>query len=328
MSLIDKKQLVEDLGSRLTSIVTVDQLKQILSEAELTLEMYAVESLAASGDDDSDDLVEMFLAAKASEGLSHKTIGTYRSVLKRLRGTVNVPMSRVTVHHLRRFIKSEMDRGLKASSLESQRSCWSSFFGWCSREDLIPKNPCANLAPIKTPTEIRLPYSPQEMARINDAVRGDLRNAALVSFLSATGCRISEICGADIKDIDFRTKSVRVLGKGNKERTVYIDDVCEMRVTTWLESRKDSEPALFVNYLGERIQPGGVRKMLRRIGKEANVENVHPHRFRRTLATQLIDRGMGIQEVAAILGHSKIDTTMRYVYIDHRRVEADYRRYA
>jgi len=327
MSVLDKRQLIEDLSGKLGTIVTVDQLEKIKTEAEIILERYDVVS-REDWEEDSEDLIRMFLAAKASEGKSRATIDNYRRTLRQMQENVKVPMNRVTVHHLRRYITSEMERGIKLSSLDSKRSCWSSFFGWCEREELIKKNPCTNLAPIKKPKEIRLPYSPQELARLNDAVRGDLRNAALISFLSATGCRVSEVCGTNIEDVDFRSKSVRVMGKGAKERTTYIDDVCEMRITAWLDSRTDKEPALFTNYCGERIMPGGVRNILRRIGKEANVENVHPHRFRRTLATSLIDRGMGIQEVAAILGHSKIDTTMSYVFIDHRKVEADYRRYA
>lgn len=327
MSVLDKRQLIEDLSGRLGSIVTVDQLEKIRTEAEIVLERFDVVSREDAGED-AEDLIRMFLDAKASEGMSRKTIERYRYLLKRLQENMKVPMGRVTVHHLRRYITSEMERGIKPSTMEGARSCWSSFFGWCAREELIKKNPCANLSTIKTPKEIRLPYSSQELARLNDAVIKSPRNAALISFLSSTGCRVSEVCGTNIEDVDFRTKSVRVLGKGAKERTAYIDDVCEMRIKSYLGDRSDTEPALFVNRYGERLNPGGVRTILNGIGEAAHVDNVHPHRFRRTLATQLIDRGMGIQEVAAILGHAKIDTTMTYIYIDHRKVEADYRRYA
>ena len=129
-------------------------------------------------------------------------------------------------------------------------------------------------------------------------------------------------------DVDLTRLECTVLGKGNKQRTVYFGPVAGMVIREYLEERKDSDPALFIGKFGERLQPGGVRTMLKRIGSEAGVEHVHPHKFRRTRATTLIRHGMAVQDVAAILGHEKIDTTMKSVVMDQKQVKSAYERYA
>jgi site-specific recombinase XerD len=145
--------------------------------------------------------------------------------------------------------------------------------------------------------------------------------------LLSTGCRISEICALNRNDIDIVNKEILVLGKGNKERTVFIDDVTAMLLQRYLEERKDDSEALFVGKGTSRLKPGGIRKILNAVATKAGVENTHPHRFRRTLATSLIDHGMPIQEVAAILGHEKLDTTMKYVYLNKTHVKNSYNKY-
>ena len=325
MSILDKRLLLEDLEARLDDLVTAADLRKILAAAGEVLDGYQVESSQAPGADDSDGLVRLFLEAKASEGKSEKTIGRYRYVLGRLQAAVNVPLNRVTVYHLRSFITSEMDRGISASTMEGLRSVWSAFYGWLFREGLIQKNPCDNLAPIRRPKVVRLPFTDVELTKLSDAAQ-DPRDKALLAFLEATGCRISEVCSVNSEDVDFVARQLKVLGKGSKERTVFINDVCKMRLTVYLDMRKDASPALFPGRQTDRMTPGGVRAMLKRLGAAAGVENVHPHRFRRTLATNLIDGGMAIQEVAVVLGHEKLDTTNGYVYTDQQNVEHAYRR--
>ena len=155
-----------------------------------------------------------------------------------------------------------------------------------------------------------------------------LRDKALVCFLLSTGCRISEVTSLNREDVDLRTMRCKVLGKGAKERIVYFDMVATMHLRAYLETRNDDHPALFVGKGTERLKPGGVRLMLNETAKRAGVEHVHPHRFRRTLATNLIAHGMPIQEVARILGHDKLDTTMGYVYLDDRDIQSSYRKYS
>ena len=185
----------------------------------------------------------------------------------------------------------------------------------------------ANLGAIKVPKKVREAYAAVDLEKLKTACASP-RNMALLSFLLATGCRISEITQLNREDLNFQDKEVLVLGKGNKERTVYFDDVTAMHLRRYLGTRTDDNPALFVGKRKERLQPGGVRAMLKTLAAAAGVDHVHPHKFRRTLATTMIAHGMPIQEVAAILGHDKLDTTMKYIVLDKTSVKNSYRKYA
>ena len=329
MPLLDKKLYLSDLEERLNDFVPANTVRRILEQAADALETYEVSTQRpdGSGHDDSVDLIKLFLDAKAIEGRSDKTIAHYRYVLQRLHDQVGVSFSKLTVHHLRAYFMAEKERGISLKTLEGNRFVFTSFFGWAWKEELLPKNPTVNLVAIKQQKVIRKPYSSVEIERLKQAAES-CRDRAVIAFLLSTGCRISEVCALDVLDIDFHRRRVKVLGKGNKERVVYVDDVTVLYLNQYLRERCDAEPALFLGKGSSRMTPGGIRAMLKRLERRSGVENVHSHRFRRTLATNLINHGMPIQEVAAILGHDKIDTTMTYVYIDQTNVEHAYRRYA
>ena len=157
---------------------------------------------------------------------------------------------------------------------------------------------------------------------------GNKKDRAIVEFLLSTGCRVSELVGVDRSDINFQSQECKILGKGNKERIVFLNDVCLLHIKSYLDSRSDDLPALFIGKGSDRMTTGGIRFMLNNIAENAGVEDVHPHRFRRTVATYLIDRGMSIQDVAVILGHSNINTTMAYVYSNIENVKTAYKKYA
>ncbi len=329
MSVLDKKLFLADLTERLNDFIPANDVRRIIEQAADALIPYDVRTIPGDGGipDDSDNLVKLFLDAKGVEGRSPKTIDHYRYVLGRFKKACPVPFSKVTVHHLRSWLMAEKERGVSSRTLEGNRYVLTSFFGWAWKEELIPKNPTVNLATIKQQKVIRKPYSSVELERLKESCTCT-RDLAVIAFLLSTGCRISEVCALNVLDIDFRSRSVKVLGKGNKERVVYLDDICTMYLDRYFAERQDSEEALFLGEGTTRMTPGGIRAMLKRIEKRSGVENVHPHRFRRTLATSLINHGMSIQEVAAVLGHDKIDTTMKYVFIDQRNVETAYRKYA
>lgn len=328
MGVLDKKLFLADLETKLADFVPAAMAQKVVEAAADALAGYDVTctGTAAQAESTGDSLVKLFLDAKAIEGRSAKTIEHYRYVLDKLRAGIPVPLERITVHHLRQYMMSERDRGVSLHTLEGNRYVYSSFFGWLWKEELIPKNPAQNLAPIKQQKVIRKPLSDVEITKL--LAIADIREKAIISFLLSTGCRISEVCGLDVLGVNLRTQTAKVLGKGAKERYVYIDDVACMYLNEYLNSRSDDLPALFVGKREERLTPGGIRTALNKVAERAGVENVHPHRFRRTRATSLIDHGMPIQEVAHVLGHEKIDTTMGYVYIDDRKVENAYRRYA
>jgi site-specific recombinase XerD len=180
---------------------------------------------------------------------------------------------------------------------------------------------------IKCAKKIRLPYSAEDIERLKETC-GTIRDKAIISFLLSTGCRVSEVCALNREDIDINSLECKVLGKGNKERTVYFDKVTAMLLNRYILTRDDISPALFIGKGSKRLTAQGMRYMLKKVSEKANVENVHPHRFRRTLATNLIDRGMPIQEVVAVLGHDRIDTTTDYIYIEKENVKSAYRKYA
>ena len=196
------------------------------------------------------------------------------------------------------------------------------------QEGLIEKNPIVNVGVIKVPKKQKKTYSDIDFEKLNQSCE-TLRDRAIIHFLRSTGCRISEMCGLDRDTVDLEALECVVHGKGNKDRTVYMDPVAGMILGEYLKQRTDTSPALFAGMRGQdRLQPNGVRAMLKKLGRAAGVDHVHPHKFRRTLATDLARHGMPIQEVANLLGHEKLDTTMRYVVLNREETKHNYRRYA
>ena len=327
MSLAAKQQLVRGISGRLADMVTAAQRDAILAMMTEELEGFEVEAVAGSGAAISMDLLDEFLSAKTIEGKSPRTVERYRYTLTRILTEIGVPVSRITVYHLRAYMMQERNRGISDSTLEGYRSIMRSMFTWLHREGLIPSDPTANLGTVKCPKVMRLPYSDVEVERLKAACT-TTRDRALVCFLLSTGCRVSEVVGLDRNAINWQEMSCRVFGKGSKERTVYLDSVTAMYLRQYLAERCDDDPALFYSRNHGRLTVNGVQRMLKTLEASTGIPNVHPHRFRRTLATNLIGRGMPIQEVAFILGHEKLDTTMKYVYIDARDVRTAYQKYS
>ena len=327
MSIADKQLFIKNVERRLSKSLTADSLS-IVSDALLD-ELYGFEleqSKEQIQNGGTNDCLTAFLETKAIEGRSPKTIEHYRYILNRFYEIIGLSTPDITVYHLRSYLAKGKEKGYQDKTLEGIRSVFCSYFGWLHKEGLIKQNPCVNLSPIKCQKKIRLPYSDVDVEKLKECCVS-LRDRAFISFLQSTGCRISEVCQLNRTDICYEKLEVTVLGKGNKERTVYFDEVTAMLLKRYLSERNDDYPALFIGKGTERLHPGGVRKRLHDLSKAAGVENVHPHRFRRTLATNLIQHGMPIQEVATILGHDKLDTTLKYVYLDKNDVKNSYRKY-
>lgn len=328
MSVLDKQTFAAELRGRLSSKLTAKDIDAVVDELVNQMAYYEVERRADdASQQDFGEFVKLFTDTKRIEGRSEKTLDRYVYILKRFRENDNTPIRDITVFNIRKFLAKEKARGISDRTLQGYRDVFSSFFGWIHREGLVQNNPCANLMPIKCRKEIRKPYTDVDIERLKEACTS-IRDKAIIAFLMSTGCRISEVCNLNKDDIDFVNLECTVLGKGNKERTVYLSEIAAMQLKNYLATRKDKSAALFIGKGTERLKPGGVRKQLNKIADIAGVENVHPHRFRRTLATNLINHGMAIQEVAAVLGHDKIDTTMTYVYIDKVNVKNSYKRYS
>lgn len=328
MSLLDQNIFLNEIENDLNSFIPKNQVDEILKNINSILSSYEINKIYTNDGilSKDDDIVNLFLNAKEIEGRSLATIKHYKRTINKLRQDVGVPLTKITIHHLREWFMKEKDRGICLNTLEGNRSVFSSFFNWCWKEELIQKNPTANLTAVKRPKIIKKPFNSVEIEKIKEYAN-NVRDLAIITFLLSTGCRINEVCNLNKEDIDLQLRQVKVFGKGSKERIVYLDDVSIMYLKRYFNERKDDSKVLFVGKGDKRLQAGGVRRMLKRIEKRSGVENVHPHRFRRTLATNLINRGMPIQEVKTILGHEKIETTMDYIYIDQQNVENAYRKY-
>lgn len=327
MTLEAKREFTQSVRSEIGDFLTLTQTDKVTNIIDGHLSEYELNRIGSTGsiDTDSKDLVIAFLDAKKTEGRSPKTINRYSYIIERALKDIGIPISKISVYDIRRYLMELGDGGMQASSIDGIRSVFSSLFGWLWKEGLIKSNPCANVGAIKCEKKERHPFSDYDVQLILDACT-DLRNTAIIRFLLSTGCRVSELCSINKSDLNLVECECRVHGKGNKWRTVYFDSSALLALKKYLDSRNDDDPCLFIGQRG-RLDPQGIRFMLKTIEEKSGVENVHPHRFRRTLATNLINRGMPIQEVACILGHDKIDTTMRYVYIEKENVKNAYRKF-
>lgn len=321
---VDKQQFISELSDALKSVLTVTELEQTQSVLLTVLSKYDMERHADEIDTvaESADYLQMFIDAKTIEGRTSKTLARYQYILNTFFRSENIVAQDATVFHIRDYFMKEKKRGITDSTIAGDRDVLNSFYGWLFNEGLIQKNPCANVGAIRQEKKVRKPFSSVEIQKIVDAC-STLRDKAIILFLLNTGCRISELSGINVEDLDLKNRECVVYGKGRKERTIFFDEV-----TSWIlgEYIKTNHPAdaLFPGKGTERISPNGIRHMMKVIEEKTGVENVHPHRFRRTFATSVINHGMAIQDVAAILGHEKIDTTMKYVYQSKERTRTAY----
>lgn len=326
MAIEAKATLLSNLEKQLSVSIPAAEMTKVLSAVSDQLNFYEVNQIEIQ-DNGPDDLLDAYIAAMKIEGRSEKTIKRYAYLINNMMKAVNIPTRSITVYHLRKYLVQEKSRGISDRTLEGIRQVFNTYFNWLYRERLIDINPVANLGAIKYQKKIKTIYSDIDIARMKFSCKS-IRDRAIISFLLSTGCRISEMVQLNRDDIDFNNLECTVLGKGSKERTVYLDSVTGMLLSDYLNQRSDGYPALFVGRGSERITPSGVRRMLSHLSEVANVEHVHPHKFRRTLATNLIRHGMPIQEVASILGHDKLDTTMEYIVLDKSDVKNSYRKHA
>lgn len=327
MTLEAKKEFTQAIRAEVGDFLTLTQTDKVTGIVDAHLTGYDLNRIGSTGaiDTDSKGLMNAFLDAKKAEGRAPKTINRYSYIIEKALNEIGIPITQISVYDIRRYLMQLSDGGMQSSSIEGIRSVFSSMFGWLWKEGLIQSNPCANVGVIKCEKKERHPFSDYEIQLLLDACN-DLRNTAIIRFLLSTGCRVSELCAVNIADLNMKECECKVHGKGNKWRTVYFDSSTLLALQKYMDSRHDDNPALFTGRRG-KLDPQGIRAMLKHIEEKSGVTNVHPHRFRRTLATNLINRGMPIQEVAFILGHDKIDTTMKYVYIEKQNVKNAYKKF-
>lgn len=278
---------------------------------------------------DNGDLLELFLTAKEVEGCSPKTIAYYEATLQNMESWLSKPIAHVSSDDLRQYLSEyELERGSSKVTIDNIRRILSSFFSWLEDEDYIVKSPVRKIKRVKTAVKAKETLSDEELEALRDSCDSK-RDLAMVDLLASTGMRVGELIRLDIDDVDIQGRECVVTGKGNKQRPVYFDARTKLHLAAYLESRKDGNPALFVSLNGrtQRLSACTVEKRIKALGERAQIGRVHPHKFRRTLATHAIDKGMPIEQVQRLLGHSKIETTMHYAMVNQSNVKASHEKY-
>ena len=279
--------------------------------------------------DDGRNYIDDFIAAKRIEGRSEKTLEYYKSVIEKTVESIGKTVKHITTDDLRKYLSDYQEKkGSSKVTIDNMRRILSSFFGWLEDEELIIKSPVRRIHKVKASKVIKETYTDEELEKMRDSC-DEIRDVALIDFLASTGMRVGELVQLNIEDIDFEERECTVLGKGDKERIVYFDVRSKIHLKQYIESRRDENPALFVslNAPHERLEIGGVESRLRKIGNDLGIDNVHPHRFRRTLATVAIDKGMPIEQLQLLLGHQRIDTTLQYAMVKQSNVKIAHRKY-
>lgn len=275
------------------------------------------------------ELLDMFISAKRVEGCSEKTLKYYQASIMRLFSTVDIPAIRMRTDDLRGYLSEyQQTSQCSKSNIDNIRRILSSFFAWLEDENYILKSPVRRIHKIKSNQPVKETYTDESLEIMRDQC-GCLRDLALIDLLSSTGMRVGELVRLNRSDIDFENRECVVFGKGSKERPVYFDARTKIHLKNYLDSRTDKNPALFVSLIQpfKRLEISGVEIRLRNLGRKLGITKVHPHKFRRTLATRAIDKGMPIEQVQRLLGHAKIDTTMQYAMVNQNNVKISHRKY-
>lgn len=278
---------------------------------------------------DNNEALDFFIAAKKIEGCSIKSLNYYYTTLVKMLDKVNVIYFSITTEDIRTYLSDYQENsGVSKATIDNMRRIISSFFSWLENEDYIMKSPARRIRKVRVGKIVKEIYTEENIELMRQNCK-NARDLAIIDMLYSTGMRVGELVRLNIADIDFENKECVVLGKGNKQRKVYFDAKTKIHLQQYLNSRKDTDPALFVSqlYPYNRLKISGVEIALRKIGEKLHISKVHPHKFRRTLATKAIDKGMPIEQVQHLLGHTKIDTTLGYAMVDDENVKISHKKF-
>ena len=320
------KDLEQDL-----SRMQIEKLKEVLiiSFNQIEVVVKTDEMQKQNEIRENETLVNIFISAKQVEGCSERTIKYYREVVEKFVKSLDKSVKCVITDDIRTYLSSYKDHSnCNAITIDNIRRVFSSFFSWLEDEDYIIKSPVRRIRKIKTPKTVKETFTDENIEKMRDECTS-IRNLSLVELLISTGIRVGEIVKLDINDVNFDERSCIVLGKGNKQREVYFDARTKIHLLQYLNTRKDSNEALFVSMKSphQRLSISGIELIIRKLGISTNVNKAHPHKFRRTLATMAIDKGMPIEQVQKLLGHAKIETTMHYAMVNQTNVKISHRKY-
>jgi len=307
-----------------------EQLRRVLKH---NLSGYEIRQRADSTAEDASteniQLTDAFLSAKRIEGCSEKSLSYYRKTIETMSEKIGKGITHITTNDLRSYLTDyQAERKSSKVTIDNIRRILSSFFSWLEDEDYILKSPVRRIHKVKTAVTIKETYTDEALETMRDHC-DSLRDLALIDMLASTGMRVGELVLLNRDDINFEERECVVFGKGSKERMVYFDARTKIHLQNYLAQRTDSNNALFVSLKApyERLQIGGVESRLRELGKRLSLPRVHPHKFRRTLATMAIDKGMPVEQLQRLLGHQRIDTTLQYAMVKQSNVKIAHRKY-
>lgn len=327
-----KDKIITEIQTSMASVLTPaqqEELRRVLMYHLHNVEVTERKAPNPQGTAENGGLLEVFIAAKRVEGCSEKSLKYYDSTIRQMTDSVKKPVREIVTDDLRIYLADyQKERGSSKVTIDNIRRIFSSFFGWLEDEDYIIKSPVRRIHKIKADKTIKETFSDEGLELLRDACE-EVRDLAMIDLLASTGMRVGELVGLNREDINFHERECVVFGKGSTERLVYFDARTKIHLRNYLDGRKDANPALFVSLTQprERLMIGGVETRLREIGKRADMQKVHPHKFRRTLATRAIDKGMPIEQVQRLLGHVKIDTTMSYAMVNQTNVKNSHRKF-
>ena len=326
------EDILNDIVSGIKDVLSDEQLKLVNSSIKDVLAKYEINKKASNEErreKENTELLETFLSAKKIEGCSDKTIHYYQSSIVKLLKGLSKCIKEICTNDIRRYLAEIQERnGLSKVTIDNLRRIFSSFFSWLEDEDYIAKSPVRRIHKVRTDTLVKEVLSDENIEALRDSYK-ESRDLAMIDLLLSTGVRVGELVKMNRDDIDFQERQCKVFGKGNKEREVYFNARTKIHLQRYLESRTDDNPALFVSLAKPhtRLTISGVEVRLRKMGKVVHIDKVHPHKFRRTLATMAIDRGMPIEQVQKLLGHVRIDTTLHYAMVNQQNVKIAHRKY-
>jgi phage integrase, N-terminal SAM domain protein len=327
-----KEEKIEHVLAEMSGVLGVNEqlrLREVLHVVFEEVRMVPAESEERQREQANEELLQAFIAAKKIEGCSENTLHYYESTIASLLGSVQKRIAALDTNDIRAYLACyQRERGSSRVTIDNLRRIFSSFFAWLEDEDCIAKSPVRRIHKVRTESLVKEVISDENLEMLRDAC-SEMRDLAMVDLLASTGMRVGELVKMNREDIDFHERQCVVLGKGNKEREVYFNARTKIHLQRYLESRTDENPALFVALSSphSRLTIGGVETRLRNLGKRVGLHKIHPHKFRRTLATMAIDKGMPIEQVQRLLGHVKIDTTLHYAMVNQTNVKMAHRKY-
>ena len=279
--------------------------------------------------DENKNMINSFISSKQVEGCSERTIKYYKEIIEKFVNSFDKSIKQISTNDIRNYLSNYKDNSSCGSTtIDNIRRVLSSFFSWLEDEDYIIKSPVRRIHKIKTAVVVKEVLTDENLEKLRDECE-NIRDLSLIELLISTGMRVGELVNLNINSLNFEDRSCIVLGKGNKEREVYFDAKTKLHLKEYISKRNDSNEALFVSMKEphQRLSISGIELIIRTLGINSNINKVHPHKFRRTLATMAIDKGMPVEQVQKLLGHVKIETTMNYALVNQSNVKISHRRY-